>query len=131
MSRVFSSLAIRNALSCDELTQLVGDFRAYVGGNHCPRFGKDVLYDHPNTPRLVLYHQVRHVHLLDLETPWRLDTPPFKRTSDHHLVYCTGTLDEQCYLLMALLSPDGHQQARQFNVMAKLGTMAERFRLNH
>lgn len=131
MSRVFSSPAIRNVLSCDELTQLLGDFQAYVGGAPCPRFGKDVLYDHPNTPRLVLYHRVRHVHLLDPDAPWRLDTPPFQRTSDHHLVYCTGTVDERCYLLMAVLPPQAHQKARRFNIMAKLGVMAERFRLDY
>lgn len=131
MSRIFSSPAIRGALSDDELTQLTGDFRAYVGGVPCFRFGKDVPYDHANTPRLVLYHQVRHVHLFDPDTPWRPDSPPFQRTSDHHLVYCTGAIDERCYLLMALLSPAAHQQALQFDIMAKLGVMAERFRLSY
>lgn len=75
--------------------------------------------------------RVRHVHLFDPDTPWRPDSLPFQRTSDHHLVYCTGAIDERCYLQMALLSPAAHQQALQFDIMAKLGVMAERFRLSY
>ncbi|GAB3321001.1 type II toxin-antitoxin system YafO family toxin [Haliea atlantica] len=131
MIRVFTSPALREALSELERQQLVNDFKAYVGGDFRPNFGRDVAYDHANTPRKVLFHQVRHLHLFDPGKPWEREAPPFRKTSDHHLVYCTGQLDEHCYLLMAILSPEAHQKARNSAIMERLGLMAEQFRARY
>jgi len=37
-------------------------------------------------------------------------------------------MDDNCYLLMTILSPDAHEQARSRDIMYKLGVMAEKFR---
>lgn len=131
MIRVFTSPALRETLTEVEREQLVKDFRAYVGGDFRPNFGRDVVYDHANTPRKVLFHQVRHLHLFDPGQPWEHEAPPFRKTSDHHLVYCAGLVDESCYLLMAILSPNAHDKARNSAIMERLGLMAEQFRARY
>jgi mRNA interferase YafO len=129
--RVFTSPALREALSEHERQQLVNDFKAYVGGDFRSNFGRDVVYDHPNTPRKVLFHQVRHLHLFDPGQPWEYEAPPFRKTSDHHLVYCTGLIDESCYLLMAILPPEAHRKTRNSAIMQQIGRMAEQFRARY
>ncbi|TXS96189.1 type II toxin-antitoxin system YafO family toxin [Parahaliea maris] len=131
MSTIYTSPMLTGALTTKEKAALVADFKAYVEGSAIHHFGRDVPYDHPHTPRKVLEHGVRHIHLFDPAKPWRQEAPPFQKTSDIHLVYCTGQLDESRYLLMAMLAPDGHTKALNRNVMAKLGTMAEKFRLRY
>ena len=112
-----------------ELDTLVDDFKSYkLTGNAPDNFGRDVAYDHPNTLPVVLAEEIRHIHLGSEDNPLPLKKVLYYQTSDIHLVYCQGSFDENCYLLMTILTPDAHEQARSREIMFKLGVMAERFR---
>jgi len=72
--------------------------------------------------------EIQHIHLGSEDKPFPLSKIQFYQTSDHHLIYCQGVMDDNCYLLMTILSPDAHEQARSRDIMYKLGVMAEKFR---
>lgn len=40
-------------------------------------------------------------------------------------------VDQSCYLLMAILSPNAHDKARNSAIMGRLGLMAEQFRARY
>jgi len=127
--RVFKSSIIRQILTEAELDALVNDFKSYkLTGNTPELFGRDVPYDHPNNLPIVLAEEVQHIHLGSEDKPLPLKKIQFYQTSDIHLVYCQGALNENCYLLMTILSPDAHDQAKSRDIMFKLGAMAEKFR---
>jgi mRNA interferase YafO len=127
VSRVFLSEPLRQ-LSEEERVRLVADFKAHIEGEPVPSFGRDERYDHLHTPPLVKSEEVAHIHLEDSGRPWPPGRDPYRNTSDAHLIYCRGAINEDCYLLMAILEPDAHEQAKQFGLMVKLGEMAENFR---
>ncbi|GHB73189.1 mRNA interferase YafO [Psychrosphaera saromensis] len=127
--RVFKSRLIQSVLSTDELESLVKDFKSYKSTGVVPyNFGRDVPYDHPNTMPIVKSEDVQHIHLGSDDNPLPLHKIQFHRTSDIHLVYCQGASSDVDYLLMTILSPDGHAQARSRDIMYKLGLMAKLFR---
>jgi len=127
--RVFKSSIIRQIMKDEELDALVGDFKSYkLTGTAPDNFGRDVPYDHPNNLPIVLAEQIQHIHLGSEDKPLPLKKIQFYQTSDIHLVYCQGALNENCYLLMTILSPDAHDQAKSRDIMFKLGAMAEKFR---
>ena len=129
MIRVFKSSIIRQIMTEEELEALINDFKSYkLTGTSPEHFGRDVAYDHPNTLPVVLAEEIRHIHLGSEDKPLPLRKIQFYQTSDMHLVYCQGALNDNCYLLMTILSPDGHEQARSREIMFKLGVMAEKFR---
>lgn len=112
----------------EKLDALILDFEKYKSTGKVPRqFGRDVPYDHPNTPPTVRFEQVKHLHLLD-GSNHSLHAVQFHRTSDVHLVYCQGAMNDNCYLLITILTPDGHAQARNRNIMSNIGEIAARFR---
>jgi mRNA interferase YafO len=112
-----------------DLKALKEDFRQYKESNIPPsNFGRDVEYNHPNTLPTVRQEKVSHIHLEDPDQSWDICAIQFNKKSDTHLVYCRGFHDENCYLLMALLSPDAHAQALNRSIMYNLGQMAEKFR---
>lgn len=128
MIRVFRSSFIRELLPEHELNELVKDFRKYKESGRLPDyFGRDVPYDNPYTLNIVRQEEVRHLHLAE-DGGWNIRMMQFKRTSDRHLVYCQGAIDDDHYLLITLLSPDAHEQANNNDVMFKLGEQAEVFR---
>lgn len=127
--RVFKSKLMIEQLSDEEMLNLEKDFRAYKTEHRLPEtFGRDELYDHPHTLPIIKEEAVRHIHLADAETLWHQARLQYNKTSDSHLIYCQGSLKEDCYLLMAVLSPDAHKQAKDNSLMFKLGKMAENFR---
>lgn len=129
MIRVFKSLLIRDLLTNDELNDLVNDFVSYKTTGIVPdNFGRDVPYDHPHNLSIVKSEEVQHIHLGSEDNPLPLNKIQFHRTSDIHLVYCQGASNDDHYLLMTVLAPDGHEQAKSRNIMHKLGMMAELFR---
>lgn len=133
MIQVFASQLIKKQLSDRELKNLLEDFRQYKQTGVLPdTFGRDVPYDHPSNLPLIRSEEVQHLHLKPSNTPeWPVRLAQFRRTSDVHLVYCQGASNIQCYYLMLILAPDAHQQASDNNMMFKLGSMAERFRLKY
>lgn len=131
MIRIFKSVTIQKLFKELDLDDLINDFRKYKESGLCPDyFGRDVAYDHPHTPSLILQEDVRHVHLSEFGA-WPVRLMQFNRTSDRHLVYCQGAIHRECYLLITLLSPDAHEQATVSNVMRKIGEQAEIFRMKY
>jgi mRNA interferase YafO len=129
MIRVFKSSVIQNQLTKNELVQLTDDFKQYKATNILPKnFGRDVPYDHPNTLPTLKTEQVQHIHLGSEDKPLPFNRIQFHQTSDVHLVYCPSFNNDDIFLLMAILSPDAHQQAKNREIMYKLGVMAEGFR---
>jgi mRNA interferase YafO len=61
---------------------------------------------------VVLAEKVQYIHLGSEDKPLALRKIQFHQTSDIHLVYCQESLNDNCYLLMTILSPDAHEQAR-------------------
>lgn len=127
--RVLKGPVIREQLGQTELAALENDFRHYKSTGVLPdTFGRDVLYDHPHTLPIVRTEAIKHIHLASADKLWERGTAQYRRTSDVHLVYCEGALIEGGYLLIAILSPDAHEQARRNDIMYKLGVTAEKFR---
>ncbi|USD66328.1 type II toxin-antitoxin system YafO family toxin [Vibrio sp. SCSIO 43136] len=126
--RIFKHKILIEALSENELEALISDFKTYKETGQKPdTFGRDEAYDHPNTLPILKSEEVRHIHLAAHDAPF-LSAVQFYQTSDKHLVYCQGWEDPKCYLLIAILAPDAHEQARNRNIMHNLGVIAERFR---
>lgn len=122
--------------------QLAADFKSYKEGLLVPDyFGLDG--DYADNIRCK-EEEVWHLHLAEAnsEPLWSTapqqgrptyqypstQRPPEKRTSDKHLIYTRGYMDRDAYLLIAILSPDAHKQARQNNVMLPLADIAADFR---
>jgi mRNA interferase YafO len=130
--KVFKSRAIRELLSEEELDALVEDFRKYKEEGMQPdTFGRDVPYDHPHTLPSVRVEEVRHLHLMDETSQWSVRTVQYSRTSDTHLVYCSGAFNEEHFLLITILGPEAHSQARNNDIMSALSKQAEVFRNKH
>ncbi|MEO9748719.1 MULTISPECIES: type II toxin-antitoxin system YafO family toxin [Marinobacter] len=112
----------------EQLDALILDFEDYKRTGMIPQhFGRDELYDHPHTLSSVRMEELQHLHLLD-PANGPIHAVQFRRTSDIHLVYCQGAMNDDCYLLLAVLEPDAHEQARNRNIMTNLATIAGKFR---
>ncbi|MGL6261910.1 type II toxin-antitoxin system YafO family toxin [Vibrio sp. WXL103] len=126
--RVFKHKVLIDSLTQTELDLLTEDFKVYKQTGKKPEFfGRDEAYDHPNTLPILKAEEVKHIHLATSDAPF-LRAVQFYQTSDKHLVYCQGWADPRCYLLIAILAPDAHTQARNTTIMRKLGLIAEKFR---
>ena len=129
MIRVSKSAVIRQLLTEIELESLVRDFKIYKSEGVLPDlFGRDVLYDHPNTMPIVKHEAVQHIHLADADNPWPLHAIQFSKTSDSHLIYCQGASDLNSYALITILSPNAHEQTKSNSIMYRLGVIAGQFR---
>jgi len=127
--RVFFHNHLITSLTEDELSALRTDFKSYKESGEIPdTFGRDAPYNHSNSLPIVLSEELAHIHLADGDVVWPDNTLQFYRTSDTHLVYCQGYTKTNCYLLMAILTPDAHAQAQNNSIMHNLGKMAEKFR---
>ncbi len=112
-----------------ELGQLETDFVQYKDtGIPADHFGRDALYNHVNSLPSVLSNELKHIHLLTSVHRQGNKVRQFDKTSDDHLVYCSGFYSDEVYLFIAILKPDAHTQSRNNNVMFKLAQIAENFR---
>jgi mRNA interferase YafO len=100
-----------------EYEKLVEGFRQHIRGQTPAFLGRDVAYDHPNTPPTVKQF-LRHIHIcvpLDDHPPWwETVTEVFRRTNlmnspekDYALIYCYDDLQDVYYLL-TIIGPDAH-----------------------
>ena len=112
--------------------QLFGDFKNYLlNGHHMGNvpiglFGRDVLYDHPDTLASVRLAGLRHVHVLPISVIERVKlSSKHKATSDVHIVYCIDEASGHACAL-ALIEP-AHDMARNSQFLAKLADLAEQF----
>lgn len=129
--KVYKHKILSNSLTDNELQSLTKDFRAYKATGLKPDiFGRDEAYDHPNTSQLLRSEEVRHIHLASIDNPFG-NPAQFYQTSDTHLVYCQGWNHPNHFLLIAILSPDAHEQSRNGTIMYNLGLIAEKFRLQY
>ncbi|MES9883113.1 MAG: type II toxin-antitoxin system YafO family toxin [Sedimenticola sp.] len=113
MIEVFKSLLIEQQLTPTEFDGLVADLQQYKeSGIPADYFGRDAPYDHPHTLPSVRQEEAAYLHLADDSQQWPIHRVRFYRTSDKHLVYCHGFFKEDHYLLMIILEPDAHNQAR-------------------
>jgi mRNA interferase YafO len=126
--QVFKSELIKQQLTPEELSDLADDFHQYKKtSTPANYFGRDVPYNDQLTPPLIRQEEVAHLHLVN-PVHGRRSCPQFNRTSDNHLVYCQGFFNREQYLLMLILKPNAHEQARNHNTMYKLAKMASNFR---
>lgn len=126
--RVFKHKTLIDSLTKSELQSLTKDFKRYKETGQKPEFfGRDEAYDHPNTSPLLKSEEVKHIHLASNDAPF-LSSIQFYQTSDKHLVYCQGWNDLSCFLLIAILAPDAHEQSRNRIIMHNLALIAEKFR---
>jgi mRNA interferase YafO len=58
----------------------------------------------------------------------RINRVQFHQKNDVHLVYYPSFNNGDIFLLLAILSPNAHQQAKNREIMYKLGVIAEGFR---
>ncbi len=128
MIRIFTSKPLDEVLTPAERTGLIQDFKQYKAGVLPALFGKDAAYDHPFNLNIIKQEQVRHIHLATNGSAFPVFVAQARRTSDIHLVYCRGFINEHYYLLMAILQPNAHDLARSNQLMYKLGLMAQAFR---
>lgn len=129
MIRVFKSSVIRELLGPDDLANLVKDFKKYKEEGMQPdTFGRDAPYDHPHSLPSIRQEEVRHIHLQDGISHWDVRTIQYYRTSDTHLVYCQGAMYDDRFLLITLLKPDAHDQARNNDIMMAIAKQAAHFR---
>jgi len=110
------------------LIQLINDFKRYKSGELLAIFGKDVLYDHMNTPRIILDEKVWHVHMIELSKVFPRYIRQERKTSEKHLVYCKAVMNDNHYYLITILEPNAHDLAHNRDLMIRLGKIAERFR---
>lgn len=110
--------------------QIFKDFKEYLlNGDHMSelpngRFGRDELYDHPNTSSFVKQACLRHVHIVPISVIDRVRRK-YDAKSDVHLVYCVDdTKGHACAI--ALIEP-GHELAKDSQFLANLAAIAEQF----
>lgn len=129
MIRIFKTVLIRKQMSSEHLAQLAADFKRYKEtGIPADHFGRDAPYNHVNSLPSVRLQELQHLHLLTKPLSKTRSSRQFNKTSDDHLVYCQGFYSNEVYLLIALLSPNAHEQARNNNVMLKMAQISEKFR---
>lgn len=110
--------------------QIFRDFKAYLlSGGHLdwlPQtpFGRDELYDHPDTVASVKQACLRHVHIVPLSVIDRVRRK-YDATSDVHLVYCIDDVKGHACAL-ALIEP-GHDMAKEPGFLTHLARIAEQF----
>lgn len=124
MIKVF---ATRNLMQrSDEIVRLKSDFKDYKEGFRLPNyFGRDGDFTrHQNATS----SNLRHLHLAESKNFWKPFLRQYDRTSNYWLIYCSGFWNVNNYLLIAILKPDAHQQARQNRLLDGLSAVAERFR---
>ncbi len=70
--RVFKTKLIRLQLTAEELEALTADFISYKRDGVLPDiFGRDALYDDSFTRPLIKFERVAHIHLANVNNPFR------------------------------------------------------------
>ena len=117
------------------MRNLIEGFRQHLRGQTPGFLGRDVAYNHLNTPPTVKQF-LRHIHLcvpLDEHPPWwKRVTDIFRRTNpkeapekDYALVYCYDDLQD-IYYLLTIIGPNAHNHAKWMYYLKDLAIEAER-----
>ena len=106
--------------NCYPASTLIETFKEYKVTEGFWAFGRDVPY---NRPPKMLDYRVSHIHLLTCKQ-YRDDQAKKKRlydrTSDKHLIYARSPIDDDFYLLIAIVNPDAHLTAENTQFMYRL-----------
>lgn len=128
--RVFLHSVIRNHPEAENLREAFRTYKQF--DDDLGIFGRDGDYQRPKQCR---EEELNHVHLRPSDTylrrRWLKTSNRYHRTSDKHLVYCPGFHHRDTYLLIAVLEPKAHQDARNIDLMLKLTEIARKFRLEY
>ncbi len=113
---------------------LLNDFRVYADseGRLLPStFGRDSIF---NEPYLAQRAGLRHIHLCLQPggfnpnlVQYDRTTPPGCPEQDAFLIYARHEFYEGRYLILTLMQPDAHVQARNASIMKNLGYIAQAF----
>lgn len=105
---------------------LLADFILYKSTDQLPAtFGRDAPYTEP----WAAYNAgIMHIHLKLPPDSFPPKKPQIDRTTDTALVYVRGELEENRYLILAVLHPDAHAKAREEKIMRYLARLAKTFR---
>lgn len=98
---------------------LAKDFKRYKEGEPVEymSMGKDVPFHYPQSAVMA---ELQHVHIMPIESK--------SHTSDEFIVYTRGFSDPDKYLILAILSPNAHEQSRNVLLMSAMADVAEHFR---
>ncbi|WP_338845210.1 type II toxin-antitoxin system YafO family toxin [Massilia sp. W12] len=128
---------ISRQLSTEQIDALIIEFVNYKSGKGSQYFGRDELYNRPaSAVDASLRHAHIHPHFLqglpvtrqnNTEKKWRLQSIPFHRTSDTHLIYCQGIRMQNHYKLLAFLKTGAHDYAKMTSNIGMLADEAELF----
>ncbi len=126
--RVFTHKIFMESCEPEKLKILSTLFRKYKSGEYQPEeFGRDESY---NRPPSVRDSGLMHIHVKDQTSKrWHLrHIRLFDKTSDTALVYCSGAIQTDCYLLLDLLeNAHTYYRGSQFHLI-RLAEIAEDFR---
>lgn len=106
--------------NCYPAKSLELTFRDYVVKSQFWAFGRDVPY---NNPPCVREYGIRHIHLITTKEYQQYEANNIRlhdRTSDKHLIYARSPIDNDHYLLIAIVDPNAHSTANNNNFMYKL-----------
>ncbi len=93
-----------------QIKSIKDDFTDYKSNIRIPDyFGRDADFSIHSDAK---FHRLKHLHLVQSYT-WLPNLRQYDRTSDKWLIYCSGYMHENYYLLIALIEPDAHAQARK------------------
>lgn len=123
------------------LDNLLDDFREYkqsvreaqegLGPVRRPKyFGRDAKYHHPPDADLV---NLRHIHLstdhngFKGKNQYYMTCPTGNPEKDILLVYASGFIEEDRFIILAILYPDGHAKGWNYGTMRSLIEAAESF----
>lgn len=136
MSAFFSSRHIRELADGQKI---IDGFKDRIAGNTPSFLGRDVAYDHINTPSVVRDY-LRHIHicnpLKDHPQSWFSITESYRRVNaryrpekDFSLVYWHDQNNDDYYLLM-VIGPDAHNNEKWMSVLIELAEWARKKDLN-
>ncbi len=131
MSLVKVSKEFRNS---SEYEKLVQGFHQHIKGNTPVFLGRDVAFDHYNTPPMIKDY-LRHIHICiplnEMPSKWAKIVDIFRRTNeknnpakDFALIYCYNELTDTYYLL-TVIGPDAHNYERWMGFLKNIAMQAE------
>ncbi|MBB1322111.1 type II toxin-antitoxin system YafO family toxin [Shewanella sp. SR43-8] len=104
---------------------IVDQFKQYKLNRNTPvTFGRDAPLVRPSDAKFAGLH---HVHL----GSFNAITYQYSRTSDDWLIYATGFINHDHFLLIDILAPDAHNKAENIDLMNRYIQIANKFREEH
>jgi len=106
--------------NCYPASTMIETFKEYLDKGFFWSFGRDVPYHIP--PKMNEY-SVRHIHIISCKKYQQCqknNVRLYDRTSDKHIVYARSPIDDNHYLLIAIIDPEAHEIAENMNFMHRI-----------